>query len=268
LAPDASAPEDRALLVAAAEAGGRLALARQDSPGAIVDKPAGQGPVSEADLAVNAALKQRLRAARPDYGWLSEEDPDGPDRLESRRIFVLDPIDGTRAYLAGKPDFAVAVAVIEAGRVIAGAVHAPALSETYAAHLGGGATLNRQPIRASVRTTLEGATATGAKSQFRAEHWPGGAPAIAPEFRPSLALRICLVAAARYDLMVTFRPAWEWDIAAASLIAAESGARVTDAAGEGLDFNHPTARVPGLIIAPPALHGEILARRRGAGAAG
>lgn len=264
MAPDATPAEDRALLVAAAEAGGRVALELRGRHGEVVEKPGGQGPVTEADLAVNEVLKTRLLEARPAYGWLSEEDPDGPERLGAARVFLLDPIDGTRAYIDGRPDFAVAIAVVEAGRVTAGVVHLPARAETYAAHLGGGATLGAAPIAASRRDVLDGASATGARSQYRAEHWPGGAPDIRPEFRPSIAWRICLVASGRYDMMVTFRDAWEWDIAAASLIAAEAGAIVTDAMGRPLVFNSTERRVPGVIAAAPGLHAEIVARRGGA----
>jgi len=263
LAPDSDAAADRALLVAAAEAGGLVALARRGDHGAVVEKPDGQGPVSDADLAVNAALKDRLLGARPGYGWLSEEDPDAPDRLAARRVFVLDPIDGTRAYVAGGADFAVSVAVVEGGQVLAGAVHLPAHGLSYAAHAGGGATCNARPIRASTRTTLAGAAATGPKSQFRPEHWPGGAPEVRASFRPSLAWRLCLVAEGAADLMVTVRPAWEWDIAAGSLIAAEAGAHVSDASGAPLAFNAPDPRAPGVIAAAPGLAVELLARRRG-----
>lgn len=263
MAPDPTPAEDRALLVAAAEEGGRVALDYRGRHGTVIEKPGGQGPVSDADLAVNATLRARLLAARPDYAWLSEEDPDTAERLGARRLFILDPIDGTRAYVAGKPDFAVAVAVVEDGRVTAGAVCLPAREETYSAHLGGGATLGHGRLTASARTSLEGATATGAKSQFAAEHWPGGTPAIRPDFRPSLAWRICMVASGRYDMMVTFRDAWEWDIAAASLIATEAGAVVTDAAGGALVFNSRSARSPGVIAAAPGLHPALLARRRG-----
>ena len=262
MGPEADRAADRALLVAAAEAGGRIALDRRGRHGRVVEKAGGHGPVSEADLAVNAALKARLTEARPGYGWLSEEDPDGPARLSAARVFVLDPIDGTRTYVKGGADFAVSVAVVEAGRAIAGAVHLPAHGVTYAAHLGGGARRDGAAIQASARRDLAEATATGARGQFQAEHWPGGAPEIVPDARPSLAYRLCLVAEGRYDLMVTFRPAWEWDIAAGSLIATEAGAIVTDPEGAALVFNAAGARAPGVIAAAPGLHGLLIARRR------
>ena len=264
MGPEPAWADDRALLAAAAEAGGAVALARRGDHGRVIEKPGGQGPVSEADLAVNAALKARLLAARPGYGWLSEEDPDGPERLSARRVLVLDPIDGTRAYVEGGADFAISIAVIEGGRPVAGAVHLPAHGLTYAAHPGGGAACNGRGIRASGRARLSGAVAVGPKSQLRPEHWPGGVPAVRTEFRASLAFRLCLVADGHYDMMVTFRRAWEWDIAAGALIAAEAGAVVTDPEGAALPFNVADPRVPGVLVAAPGLHAALLRLRRGA----
>ncbi|MEM1344997.1 MAG: 3'(2'),5'-bisphosphate nucleotidase CysQ [Pseudomonadota bacterium] len=259
-APSAAA-RDRALLVAAAEAAGQVALDYQGRALKTWDKDAGQGPVSEADLAVNAVLAEQLRTARPDYGWLSEEDTDDPARLTTERVFVVDPIDGTRAFLDGQKGFAVALAVVEHGRAVAACVHLPARGETYAAHLGGGATLGEVPLLASARTSLDGAKAIASKNQLQPEHWPGGVPALDLGWRPALEWRLCLVASGRHDLTFTFRPAWEWDIAAGSLIASEAGVRVSDGQGQPLVLNAATPRAAGLIAAPPALHTQVLARR-------
>jgi myo-inositol-1(or 4)-monophosphatase len=177
-------------------------------------------------------------------------------------VFVVDPIDGTRAFLKGEPGFSIALAVVERGAVTAAAVHLPARGETYAAHLGGGATLDGLPIRPSGRTAPDGAQALAAKAAFDAAHWPHGAPHMRRHFRPSLAWRLCLVAAGRFDATMTFRPAWEWDIAAGGLIAAEAGATVTDGEGHALAFNAEEPRASGLIAAPPAIHAALLARRR------
>lgn len=271
--PDAS-PErttdhaaDRALLIAAAEAGGQVALEHFRRPVRSWDKSGGQGPVSDADLAVNKAVAEHLRGARPDYGWLSEEDPDDRTRLDAERVFVVDPIDGTRAFLAHEPGFAVALAVVERGVPVAGAVCLPARGETYSAHLGGGASLARegevQTIAVSVREKPDGARVLANRSQLGAEHWPGGVPRLERSHRPSLAWRLCLVAAGRYDATLTFRPAWEWDIAAGALIAAEAGGRVTDGDARPLAFNTESARAPGLLVAPRALHARLTALRAG-----
>jgi myo-inositol-1(or 4)-monophosphatase len=258
--PDAS--EDLALLVRAAEDGGRIAMRHFGRAVRHREKPGGAGPVSDADLEIDAALAATLRGARPDYGWLSEETPDTADRLARARVFVLDPLDGTRAFLNGDKGFALALAVVEEGRPLAGVVHAPALGETYAAARGAGATRNGRAIRVSGRQTLADARVLASRGQLEPAHWPGGVPPVRREVRPALARRLCLVAAGRFEAVVTFRPAWEWDIAAGGLIAAEAGATVTDGEGHALAFNAEEPRASGLIAAPPAIHAALLARRR------
>lgn len=240
---------------------GEMALARADAPGAVHHKPGGGGPVSEADLAIDRFLRERLLTARPDYGWLSEETEDDPGRLAASRVFVVDPIDGTRAFLAGQPTWAISAAIVEAGAPVLGIVHLPALSKTYVAERGGGATRNGRPIAPSARRELDGAQVLASSNQFTPEHWPGGVPAIDRQFRPSIAYRLCLVAEGRFDAMLTFRPSWEWDVAAGALIAAEAGAVVTDASGRPLAFNRPDPRVAGLVVGPARLHAALIARR-------
>jgi myo-inositol-1(or 4)-monophosphatase len=186
---------DLALLETAAREAGALALGLMGQPGAVREKPGGHGPVTEVDLAVDRLLRERLTAARPDYGWLSEETTDGPERLAAERVFIVDPIDGTRAFIAGQPTWALSLAVAEAGRVVAAVVHLPAFDKVYAAAVGGGARRNGQPIRASERAALDGARVMATASQFVPEQWPGGAPKVDRRFRPSLAYRLCLVAA-------------------------------------------------------------------------
>ncbi|MEO0621694.1 MAG: 3'(2'),5'-bisphosphate nucleotidase CysQ [Pseudomonadota bacterium] len=264
---DASPAEDRALLVEAAKAGGAVALEHFRASVRSWDKSGGQGPVSEADLAVNRAVEAILTTRRPAYGWLSEEDTDNQERLAAERVFVVDPIDGTRAFLEDKPEFAVALAVIAGGRPIAGAVCLPALGETYSAHMGGGATVMREgetyPLSVSQRAEPDGARALANRSQLAEEHWPGGVPALRREYRPSLAWRLCLVASGQFDTVLTFRKAWEWDIASGALIVGEAGGRITDAAGEELCFNRAEPRLPSMVAAPPALHARLMELRQG-----
>ncbi|MHA1530213.1 MAG: 3'(2'),5'-bisphosphate nucleotidase CysQ [Alphaproteobacteria bacterium] len=254
--------DDLALLTGAAEAAGAIALGHFRGDFETWDKP-GEGPVTEADLAIDRMLRAELGAARPDYGWLSEESEGQPDRAGRERVFIVDPIDGTRAFIAGEPGWGPALAVAEQGRVVAAVMHLPARGETFAAALGQGATLGGASIRASGRTVLEGATALAARAQLKDELWPGGTPPVERHFRPSLAWRLCLVGQGRFDIMVTLRPAYEWDIAAGSLIATEAGAVVTDGNGAALAFNRHPARAPGVIAAPEALHRALMARRRG-----
>ena len=250
---------DLALLIGAAEAAGRIAMRHFKSGVETWEKP-GEGPVTAADIEIDRMLHAEFGKARPDYGWLSEESESAHDRDTRARVFIVDPIDGTRAFIGGEQGWGTALAVAEHGRVVAAAMHLPARSETYAAALGAGATLNGAPIRASGREALEGASALAASAALREEFWPGGAPPVERHFRSSLAWRLCLVAAGRFDMMITLRDAYEWDIAAGGLIAAEAGATVTDRHGDPLRFNRHPAKAPGVIAAAPALHGPVMAR--------
>ena len=148
------------VLVTAAREAGEIALRDFREGGqtsARVEYKEGNSPVTEADFRVDAFLKERLGAAFPQAGWLSEETADDPARLECAEIIVVDPIDGTRAYVAGDVRWAVALAYVVEGRPVAGVVHAPALGQTFAAALGQGATRNGEPISASSRQKLDGA---------------------------------------------------------------------------------------------------------------
>ena len=254
---------DLALLTAAAHAAGEIARARIGNV-QVWDKPDGEGPVTEADLEIDVMLRAVLTGARPDHGWLSEESADAPVRLTADRVFIIDPIDGTRAFAAGEPTFSHSLALAEAGKVVAAVVHLPMLDRTYAATRDGGATLNGEPIRASRRVELDDATVLLPAVQLRPELWPGGVPNLRRFFRPSLAYRLCLAASGRFDAMLTLRDAWEWDVAAGVLIAQEAGATVTDRAGGDLAFNRSVPRLPGVIAAGPALHAALLARARSA----
>ncbi|MDP5307000.1 inositol monophosphatase family protein [Paracoccus spongiarum] len=257
-APD----EDLALLRQAARAAGRIAMGfwRQDPKA--WDKADGAGPVTEADLAVNDALQALLTTARPDYGWLSEESEADPSRLDARRCFIIDPIDGTRAFIAGQEGFSHSLAVAEGERIVAAVVHLPVSDRTYTATAEGPALLNGLPIAPSA-AGIDGATVLTYRAASEPAHWAQGrVPRFRREFRPSLAWRLCLAAEGRFDAALSLRAAWEWDIAAGSLIAERAGARVTDRLGHPMRFNSPRGMVDGLIVAGPRLHGELLSALR------
>ena len=260
MAPDAAS--DRDLLVEAAEAAGRIAMAHFGEDPDRWDKDDGSGPVTAADLEINAMLRERLRGARPDYGWLSEEDPDTLARLQRERVFIVDPIDGTRAFIAGEQGFSTALAVADQGRVTAAAVHLPARGELFAAAHDRGATCNGTPISASSRAQIEGATVLAAHVQMKAANWPGGMPPMDRHFRSSLAWRLCLVAEGAFDSMVTFRRSYEWDIAAGALIATEAGAIVTDGNGQAMRYNSAAGMQAGVVAAGRGLHRQVMAYRR------
>ena len=250
---------DLALLTDAARQAGEIALRFWRQAPKTWEKP-GQGPVTEADLAVNAALRDMLRSARPDYGWLSEEDPDSETRLETEFQFILDPIDGTRSFIAGEDVFAISLAVVQNGTARAGVVYLPALDRLYTATDHGPAQKDGQPIVASKQQGIDGARLLTTAQALQPQHWPGGVPDLKRSFRASLAYRLCLVAEGRHDGMLTLRDAWEWDIAAGSLIAARAGAAVTDRTGQTLRFNQPNPLAPGVLVAAPGLHAALLQR--------
>jgi myo-inositol-1(or 4)-monophosphatase len=257
-APDAAA--DLALVAAAAEGAAEIALSHWRRDPKVWHKPGDEGPVTEADLEVDTYLKQRLRAARPDYGWMSEETPDAPAARDADTLFIVDPIDGTRAFARGEPVWAHSLAVVRNGRPVAAVVHLPALCVRYAAAAGQGATRDGEPITVGPAPALDRAQMLVTKHTLAPHLWRGGTPGLVRHFRPSLAYRIALVAEGRFDGMLTLRDSWEWDIAAGALIAEEAGARVTDRAGRPLLFNAPGRKTAGLVVAPPALHAETLAR--------
>jgi len=250
---------DLDLILDAAREAGELALKARAGGLKIWSKDGGS-PVTDADLAVDALLKDRLRAARPDYGWLSEETVDDPARLTTTRQFVVDPIDGTVAFMKNKPWFAVSVAVVENGRPIAGVVHAPALNETYAARTGGGATLNGAAISPSDTEDLEDAAMLGDAKMFVHPAWTNPWPTMRVESRNSIAYRVCLVAAGAFDAAVALSPKSEWDVAAADLIRSEAGACLTDHKGRAFSYNRPIPLVPSLVCANAALAPLILNR--------
>lgn len=251
--------EDLALIEQAARAAGEVALAARQRGLTTVTKSDGT-PVTNADMEVDALLRDALTAARPDYGWLSEETADDPARLERRRLFVVDPIDGTRSYLKDKPWWAVSIAVVEAGRPVAGVVHAPDVRETYAAIAGQGATLNGEAIAPSAADAIEGCGMLADKPMFSHPAWPRPWPPMRIESRNSVAYRLCLVAHGAFDAALALSSKSEWDLAAADLIATEAGCLVTTHKGQALTYNSPVPRVRSLVCAAPALHRLILDR--------
>jgi myo-inositol-1(or 4)-monophosphatase len=255
------AADDLDLITEAAHAAGQLAGALREA-GLSIDFKAGDSPVTNADLAADTLLKETLRRARPEYGWLSEETADDPARLSARRVFVVDPIDGTRAFLAGEPFWTVCVAVVEDGRPSAGVVFAPQLAETYAARAGAGATLNGELIRASGAGAIEGCGMIAHPRLFQPGDWPEPWPEMNISRRNSTAYRLCLVASGAADATVTFAPKHDWDLAAADLIAREAGGFVGDHAGRPFVYNREIPVQPSLVCAAPQLAPLILDRVR------
>ena len=250
---------DLALIRDAAIAAGELALSERDA-GLKIWSKSGGSPVTSADMAVDRLLRDTLLSARPDHGWLSEETADTAQRLSNRRIFVVDPIDGTVAYMKDKPWWCIPIALVEDGRPIAAVIHAPALGETFTATLGGGAALNGRPITASDTTDLDDASVLADARLMEGPHWLEPWPAMRFEKRNAIAYRMALVAAGAFDAAINLTPKWDWDVCAGALIVEEAGGRVSDHHGHAWRFNQADPRQNSLICSAPALHPLIVRR--------
>lgn len=224
--------------------------------------------VSEADIAVDHLLRQKLLELRPDYGWLSEETQDDLVRLDRSRVFIVDPIDGTRAFLAGRPHWVVSAALVVEGEVAIGLLYNPVADELFEAVAGAGARLNGEPIRVGGRAELEGCTVIAAPDRFKSRHWPQPWPLLATFMVNSIAYRLALVAANRADAVLSLSGKSEWDLAAAALILREAGGIVTDHRGEALRFNQRHPHCVSVLAANPPLHRQMLLRTRQVEASG
>jgi myo-inositol-1(or 4)-monophosphatase len=216
-------------------------------------------PVTEADLAVNKYLSEHLRAARPDYAWLSEENEDDQSRFAAERIFVVDPIDGTLAFVKRRPHFTVSVAVVEGDRPVSAAVYNPITDESYSAAAGKGARLNGAPIHVSERRELEGCRMLASKATLSHARWAPW-PAMHVENPNSIAYRVALVASGKFDAAMTMAALHDWDLAAADLIVQEAGGLITSIEGVAPRYNRPAVLQPSVLTAGPALHAVLCAR--------
>lgn len=235
---------------------GAMALARWPGHGHALEsweKTPGS-PVCEADLAVDAFLKRELAVLLPAAGWLSEETADHPERLGRGLCWLVDPIDGTRDFIRGRPGWAVSVALISAARPLIGMLCAPARGEMWSAVAGQGAWRNGERLLASSRTVLAG-------SRVPADTLAKVDADLVTVNKPnSIALRIAMVGADEADLLATLRWGYEWDVAAATLIAREAGAEVSDAFGHPLAYNKRDPRAFGVLVTAPAIHAAAVER--------
>ncbi|MGD9501176.1 MAG: 3'(2'),5'-bisphosphate nucleotidase CysQ [Methyloceanibacter sp.] len=259
--PAPSLEEDYELLKKGTREAGQLALTYFRKPLAVKKKIDGS-EVSEADLALDVALKFELHAPRPDYGWLSEETEDDPERLKSSRVWMVDPIDGTNAFLRHVPEWTVSAALVENGVPVLGAVYNPATGEFFHAMRGKGAFLNDEPIAASDKSTLEGAFLIASGGLFKKKIWKEPWPEVKTKWVNSVAYRLALVASGRADATISLSNKSEWDLAAAALLVEEAGGIVTDHRGEAHHYNRPSPRLPSLVASGKALHPLLIERTR------
>ena len=251
---------DLDIMVAAAQAAGHEVL-KHFRPGekttARIDMKTGGSPVTQADLAANHLLRDHLSRAFPFAAWMSEEDPDHVGRLDYLDVLVIDPIDGTRAFIEGDPRFTISLALVRAGRPIAAVLHAPALLQTFTALAGKGASLNGTPLRLARLTDDQEIRAAGPKPML--DELAQSGLCILPQLRvPSLALRLAQVASGALQVAFAAGNSHDWDIAAADLIVWESGATLSSLTGEVPVYNL-LDRVHGpLVAAAPGLHARLM----------
>jgi myo-inositol-1(or 4)-monophosphatase len=244
------------VLAGAVSDAGALALSKFGAPIRNWTK-GGNSPVSEADIEADHLLRERLMGCTPDYGWLSEEGADDPTRLTARRVWVVDPIDGTRGFIAGRSDWAVSVALVEEGRPVAAALFAPVTDDLFLAVAGHGATRNGEPIFPTDGERLAGARIAGPPR--RLERLAALAPGI--EIVPkiySLALRLAYVATGALDAALAGPNSHDWDLAAADLLVHEAGGALTSLTGHPPIYNRPDPVHGVLIAAGRARHATLI----------
>lgn len=219
----------------------------------------GHDPVTEADRAVDAVLRKEL--LREGEGWLSEESVDDFSRLEKSRVWVVDPLDGTREFVAGIPEFCVSVAMVEDGRPMAGGICNPATGELFLGAVGSGVTRNGNPVQASQRGKLEGALVLASRSEVKRGEWKkfeGSNFKIRP--MGSVAYKLGLVSAGLADLTFTLVPKHEWDVAAGVALVESAGGFVCTLDGGPLRCNNRNPLLKGLVACGPLLQDELLSR--------
>ncbi len=251
------------VMTRAAHEAGELAMRyfrEAEQTSAAIQYKDGGSPVTEADVAVDDLLKARLRPLIP-VGWLSEETADNADRLDLPLAFIVDPIDGTRAFIRGDKRWGISLALVENGKPVLGVLFMPALRQTYAAAAGRGATMNGASITASVRTDLKGARIAGPIKAMDGLDQQGFGILREPRI-PSLAYRLARIALGDIDAAIASTDAYDWDIAAAHLLIREAGGCFTDLDMRAPVYNAAVPRHKALTAAGPHMHSELVAAIR------
>jgi myo-inositol-1(or 4)-monophosphatase len=215
-------------------------------------------PVTQADLEADSAIKKALRDPFPSYGWLSEETVDNDDRLKCRRVWIVDPLDGTKEFINGIPEFAVAIALIEDGAPILGVTYNPIKREMYWSARGVGCHLNTREVRVTRVRTLRRATVLASRSETARGEWQvfHGMLIVSPT--GSVAYKLAMVAGGKADATFTRSPKSEWDIASGAALVVEAGGTITDIKGRALRFNQRDVKLEGLIADNSVLHGALM----------
>jgi len=248
--------------VSAVRTAGMLLRARFRGEYAVREK-APHDPVTTADMEANQSLRASLLELLPDSGWLSEETADSAHRLSAARVWVVDPMDGTKSFLQGLPEFTVSVALVEQGVPVLGVVYNPLTEEMFTAVRRAGAFLNGRRLAVTSRQRLPGATLLASRSEYRGRRFQVFRQTCRIQPLGSIAYKMARVAAGMADGVVSLKPKSEWDLCAGTLLVEEAGGRVTDLEGVPLGFNRPDPGRMGVAATNGRIHGELLALSRG-----
>ncbi len=221
------------------------------------DKKPGD-PVSEADLEIDQFLKEHLLRTHPDYGWLSEETADNKDRLKKSRVWIVDPIDGTRSFIAGKPEFTVSAALVDEGKPVVAALYNPVTDEFFEAVIGQGSFLNGKKLFCDEKTDLASTKLLASRKAFEWHKWLKEVPGAEFDHLNSIAYRIAVVASRSFDASLSLSAKSDWDIAAADLILSEAGGISTTTKGQELIYNLETPVHDTVISSSLSLHEPLM----------
>ena len=223
-----------------------------------VDYKSQDSPVTVADQDANRKIHEILQDAFPTYGWLSEETADSPARLSCQRVWVVDPMDGTKEFIHKIPEFAVSIALIEEGRPVLGVVYNPLQDRLFWAVRGQGAWCEEQRLRVSPTERLAEATILSSRSETKRGEWADLASFFRPRPTGSAAYKLALIASGEADATFTLVPKNEWDVCAGTLLVEEAGGTVTHLNGQPLVFNQPQTLLQGLVASNGLLHAQLL----------
>ncbi len=249
---------ERDVATAAARAAGAI-IRRHYGTDLQVELKGHDDPLTAADRESNACIHEIIAGAFPDDGWLSEETADSTDRLRRRRVWIVDPLDGTKEFTQHIPEFCVCIALVEDGRPIVAVELNPAADRLYAAVRGQGATVNGRPARVSTQHVVAEAEVLASRSEDKRGEWDAFKPRCKVVLTGSVAFKLAELSTGHGDATFTLTPKNEWDICAGSLLLEEAGGRVTGLDGHPLAFNQPSTLRPGMIASNGVLHEGLLA---------
>jgi myo-inositol-1(or 4)-monophosphatase len=249
--------KELALAKKAARAAGEILRRHWHRGGYEIGSKGHDNPVTQADLEADRALKKLLHDPFPDYGWLSEETADNDARLGCRRTWIVDPLDGTKEFIKGIPEFVVAIALVEDGVPVLGVTYNPIRREMFWAARGTGCHLGARAVRVTRTRSLKRARVLASRSETGRGEWEQFAGKLNAAPMGSVAYKLALVAGGKADATFTRSPKSEWDVASGAALIMEAGGTVTDIAGHPVRFNQKHVKLEGFIADNTALHREL-----------